>query len=727
MTRPSDPSHSGSPQANARRPPRSLQAWQARACDAWEAGDEVGPNRGTLEIFTGGGKSLIALECLRRAQSASPGLRAMIVVPTLALARQWQRVVLENTELTDSQIGALDGEHKDTLDDKSVLITVLNSAAEHLPRISEQTNRPLMLIVDECHRAGAPKFSRVLRTRAEYRLGLSATAEREDVDEDGTLIAYDEHILGQRLGAIVFRFDLRNAREIGWLPDFTVHHHAVQLTDAERRKYEELTRRVDDLLDRLQDAGIESSRARQTIGQPGEIGAVARAFVGAVALRKDLLYRASERTRVVSSLMRSVADRTPQPRVLLFHERIDEAIQLHEELTSAQLGLIVGIEHSRMSESARRRSLDEFAAGTTPVLVSVKALVEGIDVPDADIGFSVASSSSVRQRVQSLGRVLRRRFDGGQKVAEMHLIYVAETVDEAIYGKQDWSDLTGEAANRYLTWPLGDSEPTPLPGPPMQPRPTEEQVLASLPDVTGTLTEPIEWTADWPSAEWRLDSRGNLTDLKGQLVVNPQGTVAAVQRIKPTGGRLRVSRRGSVVVPDMSGDSPRAWLVARLEEPFSIATDDRNPTQSSASAHHQTFDIEERASNNKEPSELSQGPSNAATDTAVALGSDPEPGGHHTGPTDRTLGTFRIRQKGGGVIERRTSKGREFAGSHEGEGPSDLVSNAQKVLRAWLSTGEAGLSFHVNGEGTAFFVSNGQARFLARVPGGFAWPSEEPK
>ena len=88
------------------------------------------------------------------------------------------------------------------------------------------------------------------------------------------------------------------------------------------------------------------------------------------------------------------------------------------------------------------------------MLVSVKSLVEGIDVPEADTGVSVASTSSVRQRVQALGRVLRRVVDedGTSKRSTMHLLYVDGTVDDLIYAKADWSDLTGEDANHYWKW-----------------------------------------------------------------------------------------------------------------------------------------------------------------------------------------------------------------------------------------------------------------------------------
>ena len=65
-----------------------LVDWQKAAVQSWLRGDAVGPHRGTLEIFTGGGKSLIALACLALAAEEATDLRAAIVVPTEALAIQ---------------------------------------------------------------------------------------------------------------------------------------------------------------------------------------------------------------------------------------------------------------------------------------------------------------------------------------------------------------------------------------------------------------------------------------------------------------------------------------------------------------------------------------------------------------------------------------------------------------------------------------------------------------
>jgi len=45
--------------------------------------------------------------------------------------------------------------------------------------------------------------------------------------------------------------------------------------------------------------------------------------------------------------------------------------------------------------------------GHANVMLSVKALIEGVDVPSADVGIIRVSNSSIRQRIQTFGRVLR--------------------------------------------------------------------------------------------------------------------------------------------------------------------------------------------------------------------------------------------------------------------------------------------------------------------------------
>src|SRR6185312_6674115 len=110
----------------------------------------------------------------------------------------------------------------------------------------------------------------------------------------------------------------------------------------------------------------------------------------------------------------------------------------------------------------RAESLRLFRKGTASVIVSAKSLIEGFNVPSADLGIIVAASASVRQRVQTLGRLLRRNRtqDGSEKQATLYVLYAAGTVDELIYEKADWEQFVGADRNDYFLWrSVNNSEP----------------------------------------------------------------------------------------------------------------------------------------------------------------------------------------------------------------------------------------------------------------------------
>jgi hypothetical protein len=318
----------------------------------------------------------------------------------------------------------------------------------------------------------------------------------------------------------------------------------------------------------------------------------------------------------------------------------------------------------------------------------VKSLIEGIDVPDADVGISVASSASVRQRVQSLGRVLRRRFDesAGRKVAEMHVLYVSDSVDESIYAKEDWSDLTGADANRYWRWSTDpEAQPEQMPGPPASPRPTEDQAWETL--GRRVPADPVPWEGSIHGQEFSVDTMGTVTNVFGTVIANPQGVGQMVETVRGrAGGRFWVTPQHHLVLVTKGDGTGEHFLAGQLGSPFEAAEDD--PTDD--------FD-EDRPL---------------------------EAGKPYGGPTDKTGGTFQLRQKRGGVIERKSGKVTEFALT-EGSDAPQLEANAESVLSTWRSLFDRGITFHVNELGHAWYLEQGRAHFLAEVPGGFAWPPAE--
>lgn len=686
-----------------------LVPWQLDAVASWVQGADR-PFTGTFEIFTGGGKTLIALQCFAVASRRVDGLRLAVVVPTEALAHQWVDVIRRHTDLPDHLVGRLGAGGTADFTTHRVVVAVLNTAAKRLPELARDA-QPLMLVVDECHRAGAATFSRVLDTPAEFRLGLSATPEREEFDEDGEPLRFDEQVVGRKLGPVVRRFTLRDARRMGWLPDYELHHHGLALQANERDRYDAISRRVDELGDQLRDLGADTSRAQSLSRRTDELGQVAQSYVKVTSQRKDLLYRADERTRVATRLVLDALTAGSR-RILLFHERVEEATALYDAIRTAlgdrpeQLDLLdrppidqpglfpdisvgVRLEHSRLADSVRASALDDFRTGRAAVLVSVKSLIEGIDVPEAEVGISVASSSSVRQRVQALGRVLRRRFDdaAGEKRAAMHLLYMADTVDDLIYAKEDWGDLTGEGANRYWRWPLDPGlAPEPQDGPPRTPRPTEEQEWVRLGERPPASPQP--WFGVMVGQEYSVDTMGTVTNSSGAVMANPQDVAAMVTAVRGRpGGRFRVTpMHRLVLVANRADDGSEVLVAGALAEPFHTLDEVGEP------------------------------------DGAPADLDDLHPGDPYPGPSDKSGGTFKLRQKGGGLIERKgPGRSSEFALA-DGPGPPERLANAVAVLDAWRAVSGQGLSFHVNELGHAWYTEGGERRFLASVPEGFEWP-----
>ena len=76
-----------------------------------------------------------------------------------------------------------------------------------------------------------------------------------------------------------------------------------------------------------------------------------------------------------------------------------------------------------------------FKKGIYRVLVTCTALDEGLNVPDINVAVIVSQTMSSRQRIQRLGRALRK----GKDLAEIYTIYITE--DEKDFLIREFSNL----------------------------------------------------------------------------------------------------------------------------------------------------------------------------------------------------------------------------------------------------------------------------------------------
>jgi superfamily II DNA or RNA helicase len=552
----------------------TLYKWQEECVEKWFAANY----RGTVKVVTGGGKTLLALAIAERLQNTlDPDLRVAIVVPTVVLMHQWYDEILEHGNLPARAIGRLGGGYSEEFgDDQRILITVLASAHKQLAGLVKKADlgSHLLLVADECHRSGAPEMSKVFETPRSGNLGLSATPERDEDEATDTDTAYEGSLLGKELGPIIYEFTLAQALELGVVPPFSIYHYGLPLNPEERQVYERLSRAISDNQSDLRNYAPEGKSSgagffqwlHKTASKGGEVGSLAARLMSDISRRQELIHSMAARGDAVESLLRREFSINPNTRAILFHESIAEVMRLFVRLHQAGFAAIA--EHSLLPNSVREDGLNLFRRGTAKVIVSAKSLIEGFNVPAVDVGIIVASSSSVRQRVQSLGRMLRRhRGPGGEeKTSSIHILYAADTADESIYEKLDWDRTTGVERNLYFAWDLA-TDPVSHEGPPRFALPGETEV-----DTTA-LAEGDEYLGRYEGAEYTSDSRGNIADGEGRYATATAELVAAIQRVKGSAGRFRVTpRKQYVLVRVPRGNEWTTLYVTQLREPLRFDT-----------------------------------------------------------------------------------------------------------------------------------------------------------
>ena len=133
-------------------------------------------------------------------------------------------------------------------------------------------------------------------------------------------------------------------------------------------------------------------------------------------------------------------------RAIVFHEQIAAADIIARVLLSR--GHRVASYHSGIGQHVRQDNLRLFRRGEIDVLVTCRALDEGINVPDASLAVIVASTASTRQRIQRLGRVLRPAQ--GKERAQIFTVYASEPEAERL--RQEEAGLEGVNAVAWQTF-----------------------------------------------------------------------------------------------------------------------------------------------------------------------------------------------------------------------------------------------------------------------------------
>lgn len=337
------------------------RGWQVEALAEWERAN----HRGIVSVVTGGGKTVFALSCIDRIRP----IATLIIVPTTALLEQWWEEAASYFDLDLDEINIVTGSLRFRLG--AINIAVLNTAAKLAERMQEHK---CFLIVDECHKAASEQFRAALQINTFASLGLSATPERP----------YDEglkDVLIPALGPVIFNYEYAAALCDGVIVPFDLRNIVFELEKDRQAEYDKLSK------------AIARSISRH--------GTEADETIALFLKRARVLNLSLNRIRLALKL----AAANWGKRILIFHEDIEACDLIHCVL--AENGVRSGVYHSKMQLRAKAAMLGLYRRGEIDVLVTCRALDEGFNVPETEIGIIAASTATRRQRIQRLGRVVR--------------------------------------------------------------------------------------------------------------------------------------------------------------------------------------------------------------------------------------------------------------------------------------------------------------------------------
>ena len=410
-----------------------LYPWQQEALDAWHNN----AHRGVIEAVTGSGKTRLGVAAAHEA--VRQGIKVLILVPTAELQRQWLATL--KRDFPSASTGLLGNGGKDSLDDVDVLIAIVHSAATHQ---TLRAHKAGLLIADECHRYAAPLFAAALGQGYNWRLGLTATYERNDGGHHEMLSPY--------FGGVVFKLWYDRAMGDDVIAPFDIALIGVELTPAERANYDEFSDTMSEAARYLKQyanvpplpfpafiAAVAALAA--SAGLTAEAG-LARKYMKAMSARLSLLAETKTKGLALAALHQPVAE---SGGTLVFTQTQASARSAQDIYRT--VGCTATAIYSGMRPEERKQGLVDFSNRDAQVLAAPRILDEGVDVPEADLGIIVAANRSQRQMVQRLGRVIRKKKDG--RVGRLVVLFAINTVEDPDVQGEEFLGRVLPFARRY--------------------------------------------------------------------------------------------------------------------------------------------------------------------------------------------------------------------------------------------------------------------------------------
>jgi len=413
--------------------------------------------RGTIEAATGFGKTWIAHITLKKMLKLNSTRTAIVIVPTTQLKEQWED---EINKLKMSN---------------NVKVYVVNTIA--LNTVTYHCN---LLIVDEIHMMAADKFKRIFElVKYNWILGLTATINRLD----------GKHEYLKKVAPVVDSISQKEAISRGWISNFIEINIAVPLSRKEQEHIDSLAKTVRFYMAKFGDfklmqscMNLGNAKAFAQKQYPNEDANIKAKQIAlwavqgsrAIQQRQEFLYKTERKIALTVDLLKEFdlktitfsqstffADEVAKQmgeKAVVYHSNIETQVISEEKIKvfkkkptaekfAKEVDGTIGIDFEADefivtykkdvkygAEKLKQLGIKKFRDKRTKVniICTAKALDQGFDEKDVELGIDGSRTSNPTQHVQRTGRVARNyTYKDGTKKRGIYInLFCPNTRDE---------------------------------------------------------------------------------------------------------------------------------------------------------------------------------------------------------------------------------------------------------------------------------------------------------
>jgi len=307
-----------------------------------------------LEIGTGGGKTEIAIELIRRLK-----IKTLFIVDKIELMRQTKKRIEDSLGIEVGQLGS------GVIDIKPITIATVQTLIKNI------TNSRLVIylrsikfcIFDETHKVAARSYWRLSQQliNTEYRLGISGTAYRDDGND---------MMINAVVGYKSFDLSSKKLIEMDWLIKPQIKF-------------------IDSYINKEEIKELEKNAKTGLINETPNYSNYYNKFI--------------TQNKKRNAVILNIVNKNKDKKILILVKLIEHG-ELLESTISGSKYL-----HGSVSKNDRKTMFDDFFIGKINVLIStISIFAEGIDIPSLDMVINASGNKGDVKTVQVLGRVLRK-------------------------------------------------------------------------------------------------------------------------------------------------------------------------------------------------------------------------------------------------------------------------------------------------------------------------------